>query len=136
MGLLEKYQIDDSRMPVRLGSALRVPSYAYGIWGIKGPELALRRESERGYQVEWLGFDGKGSPQQMRYVVEAITATGLGNYSQMLRDKGAEIVSFLVKEFLKGKKVRYLETGAGVSTETVIRKLSQDGLDLERVFFT
>lgn len=138
MGLLERYQLtNDSKLPVRLGSVLRVPSYAYHKWGIKGSEQALRRESERGYEVEWLGLDGKGgSPQQMKYVVQAITSTGLGNYSQMLRDKGAEVVSFLVREVFRGKQVRYLETGAGVSTETVIKKLVDDGVDLERVFFT
>ncbi len=138
MGLLENYQLEcDTRLPVRLGSALRVPSYAYPLWGIKGPERMLRRESERGYEVEWLGLDGKGgSPQQMKYVVQAITATGLGNYSQMLRDKGAEIVSFLVREVFKGRKVRYLETGAGVSTETVIKKLKADGVDLDRLYLT
>lgn len=137
MGLLERYWLDDSEMPIRLGSALRVPSYAYHSWGIKGPEKSLRRESERGYEVEWLGLDGKGgSPQQMKYVAEAITSTGLGNYSQMLRDKGAEIVSFFVREIFKGRQVRYLETGAGVSTEAVIKKLKDEGVDLDRIFFT
>ena len=134
---MERLWMDDSRMPVRLGSALKVPSYAYPNWGIAGQEDVLRAESDRGYEVEWLGLDGNGgSPQQMKYVVEAITSTGLGNYSQLLRDKGAQVVSWLVRNTHGKERVNYLESGAGVSTEFVLRQLKADGVDLERVFLT
>ncbi len=135
--LMEKFWLDDSQMPVRLGSALKVPSYAYPNWGVEGSEDLLRAESDRGYEVEWLGLDGKGgSAQQMKYVVEAITSTGLGNYSQMLRDKGAQVVSWLVRNGNIPERVNYLESGAGVSTEFVVKQLVADGVDLDRVFLT
>src|SRR3989338_2902616 len=99
MGLVEDFELkNDKSLPVRLGSALKIPSYAYPDWGIEGSEEELREESDRGYEVEWLGLDGRGgSEQQMRYVIDAIKSTGLGNYSQMLRDKAAEIISYLVR---------------------------------------
>ncbi len=134
---MERLWINDSQMPVRLGSALKVPSYAYPNWGVEGPEGLLRTESDRGYEVEWLGLDGKGgSAQQMKYVIEAITSTGLGNYSQMLRDNGARVVSWLVRNGNFPERVNYLESGAGVSTEFVVKQLLADGVDLDKVFFT
>ena len=138
MELAEQFKLsNDQRLPVRLGSALKVPSYAYPDWGIDDSEEELREESDRGYEVEWLGLDGKGgSPRQMEYVIEALKSSKLDNYSQMLRDKGAEIVSYLVREVFEGRGVHYLEVGAGVSTEFVIKRLKADGVDLDRVFMT
>jgi SAM-dependent methyltransferase len=127
-GNAEPFRIDDSRIPVILGSALKVPSYAYPNWGI--PEGHYRPESDDLYSVEWEG----GSKRQMEYVVEAIKRTGLGNFSQMLRDGNAEKVSHIVQE--KRGKVNYLEPGAGVSTINVYKKLLEDGVDIERVFTT
>ncbi len=113
--------------PVRLGSALRVPSYAHRNWNIRGQ---LRQESEDAYQVEWAG----GSPRQMQYVIEAVVRSGMGNYSQMLRDANARMVSRLARD--KRGRINYLETGAGVSTLTVYDQLTQDGFDLERIHAT
>jgi len=122
----QAFEIDSSEMPVCLGSALRVPSYAYPVWGVSGSE----EESDRQYEIEWKG----GSPRQMQYVVEAITESGLGNYSQMLRDANAELVSKAVQQ--SKDKVNYLELGAGVSTLTVYSKLMDDKIDLEKLFST
>ncbi len=122
----EMFRIDDSNMPVALGSALRVPSYAYRNWGI--PEGRYRKESADCYAIEWEG----GSPLQMQYVVEAITKTGLGNFSQLLRDKNAEVVSSIVKN--SNKRINYLEPGAGVSTVDLYRRLEKDGVDAEKIF--
>jgi len=132
----EMFRIDDSRMPVRLGSALRVPSYAYDNWGI--PLGAYRIESDACYTGEWR----EGSPQQMQYVIDAVLEAGLGNNSQILRDSCARVVSHLVKKTLTDpgsnrpgkKKIHYLDIGAGVSTVNVF-----DAIDYkykESVFFT
>lgn len=128
MANAEPFRIDDSRIPAVLGSALKVPSYAYSNWGI--PIGQYRKESDDLYAVEWKG----GSERQMEYVVKAITSTGLGNFSQMLRNGNAAKVSDIVKQ--TKEKVRYFEPGAGVSTVNVFQKLQDDGVDVERVFAT
>src|SRR3989338_2155097 len=128
--MTQPFEIDSSRMPLRLGSALRVPDYAFSVWGITGDEAWLHQESDRQYEIEWKG----GSPQQMKYVVEAITESGLGNYSQMLRDVNAEEVCRVLKG--ANKRLKYLELGAGVSTVNVYQKLIDEGLDPQKLFGT
>ncbi len=127
---LQPFEIDSSRMPVLLGSALRVPSYSYPVWGISGDEKWLRKESERQYEIEWKG----GSKKQMEYVIEALKEAGMSNYSQMLRDANAELVSEIVRK--SDRKVNYMELGAGVSTETLYDNLYKDGIDLGKIFST
>jgi SAM-dependent methyltransferase len=127
---LQPFEIDSSHMPVYLGSALRVPGYAYPDWGIEGDENRLSEESDRQYEIEWKG----GSKKQMEYVVEAITESGLGNYSQMLRDANAELVSKAAQK--SKKKVNYMELGAGVSTVNVYQRLQKDNVDSERLIGT
>lgn len=124
----EPFRIDDSRIPVTLGSALKVPSYAYNNWGI--PVGQYRIESADCYTDEWEG----GSPRQMEYVVEAIKKSGLGNFSQMLRDSNAKVVSHIIGKI--DEKVNYLEPGAGVSTVNLYQKMSDDNIDLDMVFST
>ena len=114
----ELFRIDDSRMPVLLGSALKVPGYAYPAWGI--PAGFYRKTSDDLYAVEWEG----GSPRQMQYVIDAITRTGLGNFSQMLRNSNAAVVSHLVQQ--TDGRVSYLEPGAGVSTVVAYQKMIDD----------
>lgn len=125
---LQPFEIDSSRMPVVLGSALKVPSYAYENWGI--PSSWYREQSDQLYEAEWKG----GSPRQMQYVIEAVTRAGLGNYSQMLRDANARVVSYIVRN--ADGRVNYLEPGAGVSTVTMYEKLIQDDVDPEKIFVT
>lgn len=115
-------------MPLRLGSALRVPSYAYHNWGIQSGEY--REESDRQYEIEW----AVGSTRQMQYVEDAVNISGMGNFSQMLRDANARTVSRLLED-MPGK-VSYLETGAGVSTLTLYDFLEREGEDLERIYAT
>lgn len=111
--MLELFKIDDSKMPLRLGSALRVPSYAYPNWGILLG--AYRIESDTAYTIEWQG----GSPKQMDYVIEALSEAGVGNNSQILRDSCARVVAARVRNLTKHdrvKKIHYMDVGAGVST--------------------
>jgi SAM-dependent methyltransferase len=124
---LQPNEIDSSRMPVKLGSALRVPSYAYPAWGITGDEKWLREESDRQYEIEWKD----GTEKQMQNVVAAITKSGLGDYSQKLRDSNASLVAEAVKK--AEREVNYLELGAGVSTINVYNKLKSEGLDLQKL---
>ena len=126
---LQRFEIDSSRMPLRLGSALRVPSYAYHSWDIP-IAVDYTKESDRQYEMEWKG----GSPQQMQYIEDAAIRSGMGNYPQMLRDANAAVVS----RMLRGMKmpVNYLETGAGVSTAVLYDTLERDGYDLEGIHAT
>jgi SAM-dependent methyltransferase len=120
------FQIDDSRMPLRLGSALRVPSSAYAEWGIL-PD-AHRIESDEAYKSEWEG----GSPRQMEYVIDASKRADLGNYPQMLRDANARVVAAAVRQY--PGKVHILEPGFGVSTVNMFDAL--DDNDKDRVVVT
>lgn len=124
------FELYSEDMPVRLGSPLRVPSYAYSDWGLT-PE-AYREDSDLAYELEWRG----GSPQQMQYVVDAVVLSGMGNFSQMLRDANATTVSRLARDMPRREKVRILETGAGKSTETLYERLERDGYDLGRFYLT
>jgi len=111
-------EMDDSRMPVRLGSPLRVPDYAYPNWGLEPG--SYREESDGAYSTEWEG----GSPRQMEYVIEALKAAGMANFSQMLRDKTAEFV----RDYIAGrrKKIKLLDVGAGVSTVDIWDAIDDD----------
>jgi len=110
----------------KLGDERRVPSYAYKNWGLK--EGLWRTESEKAYETEWAA----GSPRQMQYVIDAITKSGLGNFSQMLRDINAEAVAYFVS---KAESVlNYLEPGAGTSTVNVYQALSKKNIDLEKIY--
>jgi len=109
----------------RLGDPRRVPSYAYVNWGL--PLGSNRHESDELYRSEWEG----GSPKQMQVVVDAITQSGLGNFSQMLRDINARAVAHIAER--SQTRVRYLEPGAGVSTINVYQTLLRKGLDLQKI---
>jgi SAM-dependent methyltransferase len=111
-----------------LGDKRRVPSYAYRNWGLK--EGMWRTESEKLYESEWAA----GSPKQMQYVVDAITNSGLGNFSQMLRDINADAVTHIVNR--AKSVVKYFEPGAGVSTVNVYQKLKEKNIDLEKIYTT
>ncbi len=122
------YDIDDSRMPLRLGSALRVPSYAYRNWGITGGDAELRSLSDEAYRIEWEA----GSPRQMQYVTDAIVRAGYADFPQMLRNANAAAISKLAK--LTEGKLRILDIGAGKSTVAIFDRL--DSNDKDRVELT
>ena len=123
---LKNHQIDDSRMPLRLGNAVKVPSYAYINWGI--PEGRYQSESDNEYSTEWQG----GGTRQMNYVIKSLEKAVMKNYSQILRDANAMVVAAAVKRF-EGK-VNILEPGFGVSTVNMFDAL--DGNDKDRVYIT
>lgn len=112
----------------RLGDPRRVPSYAYPNWGLTTG--AYRTESDGFYVSEWEG----GSPKQMEVVVKAITESGLGNFSQMLRDANTRAVAALVRR--SGVRLNYMEFGAGESTRQICQYLIEQELDPQRLFIT
>ncbi len=122
------YEINYPQMPLRLGSALRVPSYAYRNWGVCGDEAELRGLSEAAYRDEWEG----GSPKQVQYVSSAITRAGYGDFPQLLRDANAKAIAGLVKKF--DGSVVIADMGAGESTVAIFDSL--DPNDRDRVHFT
>ncbi len=122
------YEIDDSEMPVRLGSALRVPVHAYRVWGIRGYPVGLRKLSEEAYTVEW----ENGSPRQMQYVSDAMKRAGYGDFPQMLREANAKEVARLVRA-RKGS-VNICDVGAGLSTVAIFDGLEEN--DKDRVSIT
>lgn len=125
------FSIDDDSMPLRLGSALRVPSYAYPNWGI--PLGAYRIESDTAYTNEWR----EGSPRQMQYVIDAVLEAGFGNNSQIIRDSCARVISSRVRaisEKRTEKRVNYMDVGAGVSTINAFDAIDDKYKD--NVFFT
>lgn len=109
----------------RLGDVRRVPDYAYPHWGL--PKGNYIEESDDAYRSEW----ESGSPRQMAVVVEAVTESGLGNFSQMLRDVNSNSVAALVGS--SNKRLNYLEVGAGVSTVNTYQELQRRGYDLEKI---
>jgi len=115
----------------RPGDPRKVPSYAYPSWGLHIG--TYRVESDRLYASEWEG----GSPRQMQVVVEAITRSGLGNFSQLLRDANAKSVArFLERMQRIGIRTNYLEIGAGQSTVDLYSELDMQGFDLQRLYST
>jgi SAM-dependent methyltransferase len=119
-----RYAIDDSGMPLRLGSALRVPAYAYPDWGI--PKGRHRKESDAAYFVEWEG----GSERQMGYVIESTKRAKLQNFPQILRDANSKVVAAAVR--MTPGRVYIVEPGFGGSTITLFDELGPDEKD--RVF--
>lgn len=131
--IIDRYE-PKGNFPVRLGSALRVPSYAYRNWGIEGPEEVLRAYSDAAYQIEWK----EGTPKQMEYVIEAAETAALGNCSAMLRDMQAKTIHsiLLLPKMKKKRRVNYTEPGAGGSTVVLYQYLKDQGYDVQRIFST
>lgn len=123
----QKYSIDDSRMPMVLGSALRVPSYSYPLWGI--PDSAETREqSDREYEIEWKG----GSLQQMQYVTDSIRMAGYSDFPQMVRNSAVREV----REAIRSERgpIFITDIGAGLSSVALYDALEPD--ERERLHFT
>ena len=96
--------------PLVIGSALRVPSPAYPMWGIEGERSALHELSLLTYQDEFADV----SDSWMNSVIEAVTRADLGNRSQMLRDGAGRTAAFLTAQLLKEQPyVNVLDVGCG-----------------------
>ncbi len=102
--------------PIILGSARRVPSYAYPNWGIEGNVRALYPLSLMAYQDEFLDT----SPAWMESVIEAANRGGLGDRPNMLRNNAADIATKLTYEMLKERdKVYVLDVGCGAGGSAI-----------------
>ena len=102
---MQLFSLDDSRMPLRLGSALRVPSYAYPKWGI--PYGSYREESDACYMSEWAG----GTKSQVECVRAALAEAGMLDYTNMLRQAAAQEIAGRVRDY-EGQ-VNILDIGGG-----------------------
>ncbi|MCE1246834.1 MAG: hypothetical protein LWY06_09330 [Firmicutes bacterium] len=122
----ESFSIDDSRMPLRLGSALRIPSYAWENWSITGDADLLHEASEWAYQDEWKG----GSDRQIRYLAESAKMAGNPGNLGILREACAQAVKKAVKK--SEGRVYLADIGAGLSTTVIYEALDKE--DKERVY--
>lgn len=116
--------------PFIIGSALRVPSYAYENWDISGDQREL---SLTAYQDEF----AETSPEWMKSVVEAANKGGIGNRPQMLRDKVGKAAAQLTKRVIDRKgyaNVTDVGCGFGNSSLTYLDNLDPNYID--RVYLT
>lgn len=118
--IAKRYEVDAPGMPIRLGSALRVPSYAYPNWSIVGDESLLFEASEREYESEWKD----GSAAQISYIQEAAKRAGNPGNLPMLRNACADVVSKLAQR-IKGK-INIMDVGAGLSAIVMCEKLGEE----------
>jgi len=97
--------------PIRLGSPLRVPSYAWGNWGINWANENEFRDlitlSEQKYLEEW----ELTSEQGYADIAEAAKMAGLGDANQLLNEACSQ---YVINEIEKqGKTLNILDVGAG-----------------------
>jgi SAM-dependent methyltransferase len=122
--------------PFIIGSALRVPSYAYVKWNIRGHPGQLREDSLTVYQDEF----GDTSPAWMASVVEAARRGGIGDRPQILRQAVGRTAAKVTEQMLqKQPYVRLLDVGcgAGGSLSAYIAELEKlDPSYLERVILS
>lgn len=96
--------------PFIFGSALRVPSIAYGNWNIHGNDRALYPLSLTTYQDEFAGT----SPAWMESVEEVAKRGGIGDRPNMLRKAVGEKVAELTQDKLRRQdRVAVLDVGCG-----------------------
>ncbi|MBI4021551.1 MAG: methyltransferase domain-containing protein [Candidatus Aenigmarchaeota archaeon] len=119
-------EMDDRHLPFRLGSVLRVPSYAYPAWGLA--EGNYHRESEQAYDVEFV----EGSPRWMQYVSDASVRAGLGDFPQRLRAENARVVASLIQETAGLVTILDVGAGAGHSAREIHRALDGNARDRAR----
>lgn len=120
--LVDRYtKHDESRLPLTMGPAVRVPGYAHQLWGVETPP---EREVVRLYKAEW----ALGDKGQLANVSKAAIEAGLGNYPEVLCQEAARIAGSLVEHLPDGDTIRILDVGAGPgqSAEAVYQALPED----------
>lgn len=107
-----------ARLPVHLGTPLRVGCSAWPTWGISwdgpGEFRRLLDRSERAYRDEW---DGTTEPRHEE-IAEAAKRAGLSDANRRLNEELAQVVLPLVAG-LKGSCVRILDLGSGTGATTL-----------------
>jgi ubiquinone/menaquinone biosynthesis C-methylase UbiE len=108
---------ESERMPVLLGSPLKVASYAWRHWGAQwdtGEEYAkLVALSEEGYRREWDLTTAQGH----RDIARAAELAGLGDANQRLNNAAAKIISLEADS--RKSPLRILDVGAGSGSTTL-----------------
>ena len=102
----ENTKHDESLMPLRMGPAARVPFYAYPAWGLDPLNESQIVEL---YRAEW----AMGNQNQLALVTQASEESGFGNYPKLLRQKNADVVAAILKDYQTTDGLRILDVGAG-----------------------
>src|SRR3989344_1566289 len=97
---------DESLMPLTMGSPNRAPNYAIQNWGV--PMIDERTVTDL-YQAEW----AQGTKGQLDSVSQAAERAGLGNHPELLRQKTAQVVKEILKNYPFTDKLRILDVGIG-----------------------
>lgn len=124
---------DDSNLPIRLGSPLRVPHYAWHNWGIEyGSEVEfhhLVKLSEDEYRSEW----DWTTDERHGDIAIASKKAGLEDANARLNKAVANVVFKIIR--YRNGRIRILDVGAGSGQTTlaVIREL--DELPIESAEF-
>ena len=115
---------DDTGMPIRLGSPLRTPHYAWPNWGISFQGQAERETlieaSEQCYRSEWDQTSQTGHEE----IAAAAKEAGLGDANARLNAAIGEVVAALAKPAGKtGLRILDLGAGAGATSLAVLEAL-------------
>ncbi len=105
-GLKENTKHNETFMPLRMGPAARVPYYAYEVWGLTPLDETKVVDL---YQAEW----AMGNQDQLALVTQASEKSGFGNHPERLRQKTAEVVAAILKDYPIPAELRILDLGAG-----------------------
>ena len=111
------YKLQNDAKPAQLGgppfifgSALRVPSTAYGNWNVSGSNNTLYSLSLTTYQDEF----AETSPAWMESVVEAAKRGGIGDRPNMLRETvGKKAAELTLDKLRRQPRVKLLDVGCG-----------------------
>jgi len=126
-------QHDESKMPITLGSPLRVPKCAWKSWGISwSGEVELReliKASEDAYRAEWDIGAGRHD-----VVAQASVNAGFGNNNQYLREAAAQYINWNITRY--NDNVNILDVGAGAGDSALVTFDGFDPNDKDRASFT
>ncbi len=125
-----KYQINDSRMPVGLGTAAKVPWYAWANWSVDDSYSDNIIIGEEGYRLEWDLVTEQGHED----IKKASENAGFGNMP--LNEVNAQIVSRTVQNNRRNNYILDVGAGSGNTSVSIVERLYNDNVDLDRVHIT
>ncbi|KPJ73679.1 hypothetical protein AMJ48_00545 [Parcubacteria bacterium DG_74_1] len=113
---------NEALMPIQMGSPVRTPDYARRAWGL--PTSIKEEEVVKFYSAEWEG----GNEGQLAIVSKAAKKAGFGDNPALLRQKTAEVVRSIVRDYPIKGELLILDVGAGpgLSALTIWKELPTD----------
>lgn len=119
---------DDSGMPVKLGSPLRTPFYAWPNWGIHYDDHTeleqLLEASEQCYRSEWDQTSNCGHDE----IAQAATEAGLGDANSRLNAAIAEVVCSVISHWGSSGLLKVIDLGAGAGGSTIAALKALEGV--------